>query len=183
MFPMLLTRLDVAFVVGKLLRYASNPTTAYYNCFIRLLRYLCLTIDYGVEFHSYAGKEDLEMLGKIAGFVDADYANCLDTRRSTTGYLFMIANGPISWLSKLQSTVTMSTCEAEYNAISMAGREAIWLIYLLELIGLGGVRPMVLYTDSETAMKLAENFYLSTRSKYIDITVHWIREALYEGKL
>lgn len=118
MFPILQTRVDIAYVVGKLLRYASNPLKAYYNCFIRILRYLRGTIDYGVDFYPYEGGDWPVKLGKVEGYVDADFANCIDIRRSTTGFIFLLAYGPISWSSKLQSTVSLSTCEAEYNAIS-----------------------------------------------------------------
>jgi hypothetical protein len=117
------------------------------------------------------------------GYVDADYAGCIDTRRSTTGYVFTFGSGSISWASKLQSVVSLSTYEAEYTAIVHAAKEAIWLTYLLEDIGFGSVRPMRINTDSQPAMNLAHNAQFHARSMHIDINCHWIRDAIVKKQV
>jgi hypothetical protein len=126
-------QLNIAFATDKLLRYASNPSQEHYKHFVRLLRYLRGTINLGVEYSpvkqcDHHHPDPHKMLGVVTGHVDADYAGCIDTRRSTAGFVFKVANGPIGWMSKLQTTVSLLTCEAEYTAACTAGKEAMWLV-------------------------------------------------------
>ena len=184
MYLMLQTRPEMAFAIGKLLRYTHCPTNDLLNRALQLIRFLRSTPDDGILFKPVDIDDDsFVRLGKAFGYVDADYAGCLDTRKSTTGYVFTLASGPISWSSKLQSTVSLSTCEAEYAAVSAAGREAKWIISILEEIGFGDVRPMTLYTDSMPAIQLAQNAQFHARSKHIEISMHWIREAIHNGDI
>ncbi|KAF7184799.1 hypothetical protein CNMCM7691_006602 [Aspergillus felis] len=183
MYPMLQTRPDTAFAVGKLARYTANPDKTHYKHLIHLIRFFRRTLDIGIVYKPHDAKDVMHKLGIVVGYVDADYAGCIDTRRSTTGYVFMFGNGPISWASKLQSVVSLSTCEAEYTAIVHAAKEAIWLTYLLEDISFDGVRPMQINTDSQPAMDLAHNAQFHARSKHIDINCHWIREAIVKKQV
>jgi hypothetical protein len=95
----------------------------------------------------------------------------------------MFSNRPISWASKLQIVVSLSTCEAKYIAIIHTAKEAIWLTYLLEDIGIEGVRPMTLNTDSQPTVDLAQNALFHARSKNIDINCHWIRDAIIKDQV
>lgn len=123
--------------------------------------------------HTTTKDDDMERIGVVRGFSDADFAGCNDMRKLTTGWVFMFVNGPISWTSKLQTTVSLSTCEAEYYALLAAGKEAMWLLFLLEELGFYRVMPIEIRTDSEPAMKLAiNNIQLNTRTKHIDIACH-----------
>ena len=191
MYITLQTRPETSYSVGHLMRFASNPDDSHMRELTHLLRYFRPTIDKGIVFQALPedeNEEDEEIrnfkrLGTLKGYVDADFGGDLDTRRSTTGFIFTLGGGPISWVSKLQTTVSLSTCEAEYTAISIAGREALWLANLLESMGFGGVRPMAIYTDSEPAMKLAKNAQMHARSKHIDIRMHWIRDAIQNGDI
>ena len=89
---------------------------------IHALRFLQKIISRGTLYLATEGTEELaQALGVVSGYVDADYAGCLDTRRLTTGYVFMWANGLVSWISKRQTVVSLLTAEAEYYAISAAG--------------------------------------------------------------
>jgi hypothetical protein len=150
---------------------------------MRVLYYLREHPDYGITIQAHNKADDTSRLGKVVGYVDADFAGDHDNRRSTTGILFMLANAPISWSSKLQPTVSMSTCEAEYTAIAAAGREAIWIMNVLKDMGFQGVEPMTIYTDSESAIKLSINQQFHARTKHIDVQSHWIREAIANGKI
>jgi len=135
------------------------------------LRYLAGTPDAGL---TYGGSEDAELIG----YCDADYAGDIDTRRSTTAYVFMLHGGAITWCSKRQPTVAVSTTEAEYMAASQAVKEALWLRKLmvdLEVPVCGGVNILA---DNQSAIKLLKNPVVSLRSKHIDIMHHFARERV-----
>jgi hypothetical protein len=102
----------------------ANPTTIHWQAAKGVLRYLAATADYGITFGG-SGPSDLELLG----YCDADYAGDIDTRRSTTGYVFGLNGGAISWQSKRQPTVAASTTEAEYMAAAAAVKEGLWLLF------------------------------------------------------
>jgi len=140
-------------------------------------RYLQNTLDVGLTF------EQDESLGQcIVGYCDSDYAGDLDKRRSTTGYLFTLAKAPVSWKSTLQSTVALSTTEAEYMAITEAVKEAIWLHGLLKDLGVGQ-KQIELYSDSQSAIHLAKNQVFHARTKHIDVRYHFVREILEEEEI
>ncbi|KAG8500107.1 hypothetical protein CXB51_003710 [Gossypium anomalum] len=122
-------------------------------------------------------------LGKgVIGYVGSDYAGDLDKRRSTTGYVFTLAGGPISWKSTLQSTVALSTTEAEYMTITEAVKEAIWLQSMVKTLGLVQEHINV-YCDSQSAIHLAKNQVYHARTKHIDVRFHFVREIIDEGKI
>ncbi|KAJ9528764.1 hypothetical protein QJQ45_000028 [Haematococcus lacustris] len=116
------TRPNIAFVVGALARHMSAPTKQHWLAACSVLCYLKGTADQGLLFGGVSG---------LQGFSDADYAGDKDTARSTTGYIFTLNGGAISWSSRLQPTVAMSTAEAEYMATSSAAKEALWLRKLM----------------------------------------------------
>ncbi|GMP38813.1 hypothetical protein CsSME_00009935 [Camellia sinensis var. sinensis] len=118
----------------------------------------------------------------LEGYVDSDYAGDLDKRRSTTGYLFTLAKGPVSWRSTLQSTVALSTTEAEYMAVTEAFKEAIWLHGLIEDLGIVQ-KHVEVFCDSQSAICLAKNQVHHARTKHIDVHFHFIREIVNEGDI
>ncbi|XP_060670943.1 secreted RxLR effector protein 161-like [Ziziphus jujuba] len=111
-----LTRPDISFAVGVVSRYMQSPKKPHLEAVRRILRYVKGTINLGLLYKR--GEEC-----KLVGYCDADYAGDHDTRRSTTGYIFSLGSGAISWCSKRQPTVSLSTTEAEYRAATMAGQE------------------------------------------------------------
>ena len=125
MYMSVCTRPDISFVTGSLARYMANPTTVHWQAAKGVLRYLAGTADYGITF---GGSGNMEMIGYCD---DADYAGDIDTRRSTTGFVFTLNGGAISWQSKRQPTVAASTTEAEYMAAAAAVKEGLWLRKLL----------------------------------------------------
>ncbi len=116
------------------------------------------------------------------GFVDADYARGMDDRRSTTGYVFTLAGGPICWRSMVQPLVALSTTESEYMAVTEAAKEALWLKGLVKELGIdqGGVQ---LYCDSQSAIYLAKHQVYHARTKHIDVRFHKVRELIASGDL
>lgn len=114
---------------------------------------------------------------------DADWAGDRNTRRSTTGYVFMLAGGAISWKSRLQPTVALSSTEAEYRAVTEAGQELLWLRTMLEKFGFEDKHPTTLHSDNLGAIHLTSKSIFHGRTKHIKIHYHWIREVVNSGKL
>ena len=99
-------------------------------------------------------------------------------RHSTSGNLFLLSNGAVSWLSKKQPIVTLSTAEAEYVALSTAVQETVWLRKLLKDFGAEENQPTVIMEDNQGAICIAKNPVAHSRTKHIDILYHCIREAI-----
>lgn len=136
------------------------------------MRYLKSTLNYGLFFDNL-----LDNAKSLFGYVDADYGQDIDKRISTTGYVFTLDGGSISWRSTLQKCVDQSTTEAEYVAAVEAAKEAIWLDRLIMEMGLKqGV--VNLHCDSQSALHLAANQVMDSRAKHIDIRYHFIKQAL-----
>ncbi|KAJ0771566.1 putative RNA-directed DNA polymerase [Helianthus annuus] len=171
-----LTRPDLSFSVGVLSRFMQDPRKPHLIAIRRVLRYLKGTTGQGILF-----KREIEP--KLMGYCDADYAGDLNTRRSTTGYVFLFGSSPVSWCSKRQPTVSLSTTEAEYRAAAMAAQECAWLVQLL-----GDLNQVVNYKvrllcDNMSAIKLAENPVFHARTKHIEIHYHFIREKVLKGEI
>ena len=118
----------------------------------------------------------------IHGFVDADWAGDLDHRRSTSGYVFNLFGGTVSWMSKKQSIVALSTTEAEYMATTHASKEAVWLQRLCSSMGLvqGAIR---IDCDSQSEIFLVNNPAYHSKAKHIDVQYHFVRDMKEEKKL
>lgn len=110
--------------------------------------------------------------------MDADWAGDRGTRRSTTGYIFKLFGGAISWRSKLQPTVALSSTEAEYRSTTEAGQEATWLRRLLEAFNFECKEPTPLHCDNLGAIQLTSNSIFHARTKHIEIQYHYIRELV-----
>ena len=116
------------------------------------------------------------------GFVDSDYDGQLERRRSTTGYVFTLVGGPISWRSTLQSTVALSSTDAEYMVVTEAFKEAIWLRGMLK--NLGVVQDcLIVHCDNQSAINLAKNSVYHARTKHIDVRHHFVRDIIEEGEI
>ncbi|KAE8725329.1 hypothetical protein F3Y22_tig00008957pilonHSYRG00078 [Hibiscus syriacus] len=172
MFAMICTRPDIAQAVGVVSRYMTNPGKEHWNTVKRILRYIKGTSNVAL---CYGGSNLL-----INGYVDSDYAGDLDKSKSTTGYVFKVAGGAVSWVSKLQSVVATSTTEAEYVAATQASKEAIWLKMLLEELG-HNQEYVSVFCDSQSALHLARNPSFHSRTKHIRVQYHFIREKVEEG--
>jgi len=133
MYAMVCTRPDIAHAVGVLSRFMSKPGKEHWTAVKQVFRYLRGTSDYGL---CYQGRPGLDTVLDIHGFVDADWAGDLDQRRFTSGYVFNLFGGVVSWMSKKQSIVALSTTEAEYMAATHASKEAVWLQRLCSSMGL-----------------------------------------------
>lgn len=169
MFLTVATRPDIAYSVGTLARFISAPTITHWQAAKGVVRYLAHTKDMGITFRGSNMT--------LTGYCDADYAGDVDTRKSTTGYVFISNAGAISWSSKRQPTVAASTTEAEYMAAAAATKEGLWLRKLFDSLDI----PMAaidINCDNQSAIKLLKNPIFSVRSKHIDVAHHFARERV-----
>ena len=168
------TRPDIAQAVGALARYMSKPTTTHWTAAKHVLRYLAGTTDYGIIFTPSDST--------LNAYCDANHAGDIDTRRSTTGYVFTFNNGAITWSSRLQPTVAASTTEAEYMAAASTVKEALWLRKLFTDLDLH-IACIDIKSDSQSAIHMLKNPVISLRSKHIDIVHRFARERVARGEV
>ena len=171
MYLMVCSRPDISFTVGQLASYMNCPGTQHYNAAIHLLKYIKGSMDRELIY-----KSDSKL--QIEGYCDADWATNADNRRSTTGYVFYLSGAPITWKSKLQSTVALSSCEAEYMALTAAAQEAMYLRKLSLDFGLMIDKPTTIYEDNKSAIMMSNNPSMHKASKHIDLKYHFVREAI-----
>lgn len=171
MYAMLGTRPDIAFAVSFLSRHMSNPTEEHLKAVKRVFRYLKGTMDYELVYQG-----DLK---PVVGYTDADYGADPSTRRSTSGYVFNVGSAPISWMSKRQTVVALSNCEAELMAMTQGAKEAVWLRVLLEELGAqqGKVAATILYGDNQPAIAMSKDTQYHNRAKHIGIQHFYVREV------
>jgi len=177
MYAMVCTRPDIAHAVGAVSRYMSNPGKQHWEAVKWILRYLKGTVDTALCFSGSkrSGQE-------LQGYVDADLAGDVDSRKSTTGYVFTLNGTAVSWGSKLQKIVALSTTEAEYVAVTEASKEMIWVQGFLEELG-QRCEKGALHSDSQSAIFLAKNPAFHSRTKHIELRYHFIRSLLDSGQL
>src|SRR3954447_3482679 len=172
MYLMIGSRPDIAAAISIISQFAADPSRYHYAAAKRVIRYLKGTINY--QLHLGSTDESL----KLIGYCDANWGNDISTRRSTTGYLFYLSGGVISWSSKRQPTVALSSTEAEYMAITHATKEAIWLRSLMNELGYDQSTPTLIFEDNQSCIALAKNPVHHARTKHIDIQHHFIREKV-----
>jgi hypothetical protein len=196
------TRPDITYSVSQCGKYSSKPKNAHWWALKKILRYLKGTISYGIHYKrpglgSSKGMRDLSlpeaylssMSAKessgiaVDASVDADYANSLDDRRSVTGYVNFMAEGPITWQSKTQTSVALSTMEAEYMALAAETQEAIWLRMILEELGVQLAEPVVIREDNKACQMFADHAGNFARTKHIDVRYHFVRERVERGDI
>jgi hypothetical protein len=170
------TRPDIAYATQQLSQFLHKPTVTHFNAACRVIRYLKNSPGRGLLFSRHS---DIQILG----FSDADWAGCLDTRRSTSGHCFFLGTSLISWKAKKQITISRSSSEAEYIALSSATCELVWLLFLLKDLQVTCSKLPVLYCDSQSVIHIASNPVFHERTKHLEIDCHLVREKLQQGIL
>ncbi|KAJ7549261.1 hypothetical protein O6H91_07G046700 [Diphasiastrum complanatum] len=166
------TRPDIYYAISLISQFMSSPTMDHWKAAKRILRYVKGTPNLGLIYKRQS------VLPKLQGYVDADWAGSIDDRKSTTGYAFNFGSGCFSWSSNKQDTISLSSTEAEYKALSSATQEAVWLRKLLCEIGMKHVNPIVIFCDSQSGIQLAKNPIFHARTKHIEVKYHFVREKL-----
>lgn len=175
MYAMLGTRPDIAYAVSVVSRFSSNPTERHMNMVKRILKYLKGTIAMGLVYRG--------QLQPLLGYTDSDWAGDPATRRSTSGYVFNLGSAVVSWSSKRQVTVSLSSCEAEYIGQTNATKEAIWLQRFLKQVqpDTNSMGATLIYGDNQGAIAMANNDVFHGRMKHVEIQHHFVREKISAG--
>ena len=176
MYAQVCTRPDIAYIVGMLGRYLSNPGKDHWIAAKRVMRYLQKTKDYML---TYRKLDQLE----IIGYSDSDFAGCRDSMKSTSGYIYLLVGGAISWKSVKQSIVASSTIAVEFVACYEASNHGIWLRnFVTGLPIMDGIeRPLKLFCDNKSTVLYSNNNKSSTKSKFIDIKFLVVKERVQSG--
>jgi hypothetical protein len=163
------TRPDICYAVNVLSQFMSQPRQTHWIATKHVLRYLRGTVGYGLR---YASSVDLSLQGYV------DWAGSAVDRKSTSGCCFTLGSAMVSWCSRKQSSVALSTTEAEYIALSVAVHEAVWLRKLLTDLFDHEMDPIIIHCDNQSCVKLSENPVFHDRSKHIEIKYHYIRDMV-----
>jgi hypothetical protein len=168
---MTITRPDLSYAVGVVSQFMQTPRKPHLDAVRRILRYIKHTLQCGIF---YEAKSQLQ----VHGYTDADWAGNVSDRRSTSGFMFSFGSGAVSWSSKKQPTVALSSTEAEYRGAAIAACEVVWLQKLLSDLGQSVDAPVVIYCDNISSILLANNPVYHARTKHIEVHYHFIREKV-----
>jgi hypothetical protein len=174
MYCAIATRPDIAYAVQSVSRFTKNPGMPHWDAVKRIFRYLNGTRDLWLTYGDIGSE--------LAGYADAD-GSMAEDRKALTGYAFMINGGAVSWSSKQQSIVSLSTTESEYVASTEAAKEALWLRSMLAQLFTPLDSPTTLFGDNQSAIALAKDHQYHARTKHIDVRFHFIRWVIEQGSL
>ncbi|GJT65808.1 zinc finger, CCHC-type containing protein [Tanacetum coccineum] len=172
MYAMICTRPNIAFAVGKLSRYTSNPSTRHWQEIQRVLKYLKKTIDYSLTYTGYPSV--------LEGYTDASWIINTEDNSSTSGWVFLLGRGVISWASNKQTCITSSTMEYDFVALATAGKEAEWLRNLILEIPLWSkpIAYISIRCDSATTLAKAYSQMYNGKSRHLGVRHSMIRELI-----
>lgn len=190
MYAAIATRPDIAHAVHYLASNMLAPTQLHMTAAERVLRYLAGTKEVGLIFGSRNGDDVGDSRGRqthgqidICAYSDADWANGKIDRKSVTGWVAKLNGDPISWASKKQRTVALSTCEAELYAKAAAIQEILWVRGLMKELGLNLQTGSTVHGDNQSAISVAKNGIRSDRTKHVDVKYHFVTESVENGEV
>jgi len=175
LYLMLGTRPDIAYAVTKMARFAANPSEEHYNKALYICKYLAGTMDYKLQY-------GLKQHG-LYTYADADWASDQGSRHSITGYLVLLGGSAISWNSRVQKMIALSSTEAEYMSLSDTCRQLVWMHSFFKELGMPIKGAIPLCGDNQGAIFNASNPVQEKRTKHIDIRFHFIQEKVSEGEV
>ena len=179
LYSAICTRPDIFYAVMQLARFNSNPGEPHVKASKQVLRYLSDDPSKGIK---YTKTKNFDGKIRIVAYVDSDWAGCIDTRRSTMGYIIKVANGPTSWKSKTIKSIAMSSCEAEFVALSEVCRELMWMCRFLDELGIPYHTPEI-HCDSSSAIRWAEDPVQHQRNKHVELKYYYCRDLVTADKV
>jgi hypothetical protein len=193
------SRPDIAFIVNQLARYSNAPTVAHWNLAIQVLQYLKHTKHWGiclgqgssfgqVHIHCEPVRDPKVKVGDkrkapepdVIAYCDASHGTGTDDKRSVSGVILKVFGGPVIWSSKVQQVTSLSTCESEYRAMSVASREALWLAKIVKLFKIDHL-PFTIRGDNKGAIAAVTNFTHTKNTKHIEIHLDFMRDYYHKG--
>eukprot|EP00253_Pinus_taeda_P014116 PITA_14116 len=170
------TRPDIMFAVSLISRFMERPKEAHWQAAKIIMRYVRGTKNFGMLYNVSEHSD-------LVGYTNSDWAGSVDDRKSTSDYVFHMGSGAISWASKKQSIVALSTAEAEYEAATAAACQAVWMRRMLRSLGQERAKATVIFCDNRSAIALSKNSVFHKRTKHIDTRFHYIRELVSNGEI
>ena len=162
------SRPDISFAVGVCARYQAAPKQCHYSTAMKIVKYIKGTVDVGLWYSKYDGLE-------LHGYSDADLAGCRIDRKSTSGTCQFLGNKLVSWMSKKQTSIAISTAEAEYVAAGSCCAQLLWMQQQLRDYDVI-CKESVIHCDNMSAIQITQNPVFHSRTKHIDIRHHFIRD-------
>ncbi|XP_050888734.1 secreted RxLR effector protein 161-like [Lathyrus oleraceus] len=173
------TRPNLAFSVGVVSRFTGTPKVSHLTGVKRILRYVKCFVDCGILFPGM----NTGRICNLLYFIDFNWCGDKDYRKSTAGYIFMFGGKRVSWCSNKESVVALSSCEAQYISALLCACQVVWLMNLLEELGINEGEVVTLLVDNAYTVNLAKNPIAHGRSKHIEMRFHYLRELISEGRL
>lgn len=176
MYAMIGTRADFAQAIEKLSQYTHNPAVRHQTEFDHVLKYLSGTVDFATMYNFSSD-------GDPVSFVDAAYGDDVTDQKSTYGHTMLLENVAVIWASKKQHSVVTSTMEAEYSAICQASKDIVWVTRWMTELGIDKYMhfPIQLNGNNQGTLDLIKNPEHHSRSKHIDIQLHYLQEVVKDG--
>ncbi|MCO5613474.1 hypothetical protein L7F22_067751 [Adiantum nelumboides] len=171
-----ISRPDLSYPTGLESQFMQLPKKPHLDVVRRTLRYVSATLDYALFYEA-----SIEL--QLNGFTDANWVGSVCDRRSTNGFMFSLGSAAITWRSKKQPTVALSSAEAEYRGATVAVCEVAWLELLLGDLGIQVQRPVVIYCDNLSSIQLARNPVFHANTKHIEVHYHFIKERVLDGSI
>lgn len=170
------TRLDIMHAVGMVARFQSAPKQTHLAAVKRILRYLQGTPDFGLW---YPKSSTLN----VTGYTDVDWVGSIDDQKSNSGNAFFMGDCLVSWLSKKQSYISLSTAEAEYIAATDCFTQILWMKEALKDANINTDQPITIYCDNTSAINLSKNPVMHSKTKHISIKYHFLCEQVVEQNI
>eukprot|EP00253_Pinus_taeda_P030125 PITA_30125 len=170
------TRPDIMHVVSLISRFMERPKEAHWQAAKRILRYVKGTKRFGILYITLECSD-------LIGYTDSNWAGSVDDRKSTSGYVFQMGSRAISWASKKQPIVALSTVEVEYVAATTVACQVVWMRRMLRSLCQEQAQATVIFCDNSSAIALYKNSMFHKRMKHIDTKFHYIRELVNNGEI
>lgn len=170
------TRTDIMNAVGLIARFQADPKESHVVVVKRIFRYLKGTIDYGLWY-----PKDNNFT--LHAYTDVDWVGDMDERKSTSGGAFFLGRRLVSWMSKKQEAISLSTIEVEYIAAANNCTQVLWMKQMLKDIRIVFEEPVTIFCDDSSAISISKNLMLHSKTKHISIKFHFLREKVNENKV
>ena len=182
------SRPDIANSTRELIKCLTKASMVHYNEMLRVMKFVIQTRDLGLKLQisepfKYSKEANKTIVWYLKAYSDASYASDKDNRLSVTGFIVYFMGAPISWRSRLQRQISLSSTESEYYAISDVVRELMYIRNILRSLGIEVGLPIQVYVDNLGAIFMAKNAASSVRTKHVDTHFHFIRDYYENGTL